>query len=175
MDLPQGLVPFIAVDMPVYRILLAARSDKVLDGVSHAEGRFHHTGQTAIYAATSPEAAPIAMDIALKRSTAARVIVPLHLTSTRMVDLGNEDLCRALRIDPAWQSAPWAEERSAGRQATTWRVSDAVRKSGADGVIYRLRRAPDKVLIALFGWNRPGRADLRIAGESAAWSPPSRD
>jgi hypothetical protein len=99
------------------------------------------------------------------------MVVPLHLTSQHMVDLRDADVCRALRVDPEWPTIPWAEERSAGRPATTWRVSDAVRQAGADGVLYRLRRAPDRMLVALFAWNRPGKADLRIAGDAVIWQP----
>ena len=127
---------FTTLTTTLYRIVFERFADTVLDGVIHSEGRFHHDGQKALYASPSPETAAIAIDIYLKPGDAPRAMVPLSLSNARMVDLRDLDTCRALGIDPAWPSVPWASERGGGVPATSWRASDLARASGADGMIY---------------------------------------
>jgi hypothetical protein len=59
---------------------------------------------------------------------------------------------------------PWLPERSAGRPATSWTASDAVRAAGLDGMIYTARSAPDRWHLVLFCWNAPGAARLAPDG-----------
>lgn len=59
---------------------------------------------------------------------------------------------------------PWLPERGAGRPATSWTASDAVRACGLDGMIYTARSTPDRWHLVLFGWNRPGAAQITRNG-----------
>ncbi len=154
-----------------YRIAFAQYADQVLDGVIHPEGRFHHNGQPGLYASPSPETAAIAIDIYLKDNDAARVMIPLEVTDAKMADLRDPGTCARLGIDPRWPSVPWADERAKGKPATSWKASDIVRDSGADGMIYASRRAPERWHIVLFRWNQPDAATVRLTGAPSPWSP----
>lgn len=156
---------------PLYRIAFAKYAAAVLDGVIHPEGRFHHSGQPALYASPNPDTAAIAIDIYLRKGDAPRVMVPLTVTDARLADLRDRATCERLGVDPRWPSVPWADERANGRPATSWKASDAVRASGADGMIYASRRAPERWHLVLFRWNTTGRAQVSLAGEPTPWSP----
>ncbi|PJI92825.1 RES domain-containing protein [Yoonia maricola] len=164
---------FKTLNTTLYRIVFEAFADKVLDGVIHSEGRFHHDGQSALYASPSPETAAMAIDIYLKQDDAPRVMVPLSLSDARMVDLRSTQTCHALGVDPAWPSVPWASERAAGAPATSWRASDVARAYGADGMIYSSRRAPERWHVVLFRWNKGDGATLALGGAHAGWEPRS--
>ncbi len=154
-----------------YRIAFAQYADRVLDGVIYPEGRFHHDGQPALYASPSPETAAIAIDIYLKDNDAPRVMIPLAIENAKMADLRDPDTCATLGIDPVWPSVPWADQRTAGKPATSWKASDIVRDSGADGMIYASRRAPERWHIVLFRWNQPNAAMIGLGGPQTAWVP----
>lgn len=156
----------------LYRIAYAARADRVLDGVIHPEGRFHHDRQRAFYASPSPEAAAVAVATYLGPDDPARVLVPLRLVGAELADLRIPETCAALNIEPQLPSVPWADERAAGKKATSWRASDAVRRSGASGMIYSSRKVPTRWHVVLFRWNAPGAGQLTVTGPPAPWSPP---
>lgn len=158
-------------ELRLYRIVFAQFADQVLDGVIHPEGRFHSDGQAALYASPSPDTAAVAIDIYLKPDDPDRLMIPLLLTHARLADLRDPAVCDSLGIDPLWPSVPWANERANGQPATSWRASDAVRKSGADGMIYASRRAPTRWHVVLFAWNVTGTAQLRQDGPPAPWVP----
>jgi RES domain-containing protein len=162
---------FTHLNAALYRIVFAQHADSVLDGVIHQEGRFHHDGQLALYASPSRQTAAIAIRAYLKEGDPARVIVPLALRDASMVDLRDPDTCADLSIDPAWPSVLWSEERTAGQAATSWRASDAVRASGADGMIYASRTAPERWHVVLFSWNQPTGAALAVGGVPVPWVP----
>lgn len=162
---------FTNLNTALYRIVFAQHADSVLDGVIHREGRFHHDGQPALYASPSPQTAAIAIRAYLGKGDPPRVMVPLALRDASMVDLRDPDTCAALSIDPAWPSVPWSEERAAGQAATSWRASDAVRASGADGMIYASRTAPERWHVVLFSWNQSSGAALSVVGAPTPWVP----
>jgi RES domain-containing protein len=162
---------FRTLDTTLYRIVFAQYADRVLDGVIHPEGRFHHDGQPAFYASPTPETAAIAIDIYLRPGDADRLMVPLQLRDAKMADLRDLKTCAALGIDPKWPSVPWADERANGKPATSWRASDAVRASGADGMIYASRRAPERWHVVLFSWNKLGGAQIGLGGAAQPWLP----
>lgn len=148
-----------------YRITFARDAHRILGGVIHPEGRFHHDGQSAFYCSPSVDAASAAVAVYLKPNDPPRVIVPLKVSGARLCDLRDADTCAALGIDLNTPSVPWAPQRAQGIPATSWLASDAVRSSQADGMIYTCRREPRlRWHIVLFGWNQPRGAQVRLDG-----------
>jgi hypothetical protein len=93
------------------------------------------------------------------------VIIPLDVTGANLCDLRDPDTCAALGIELETPSIPWAPQRQKGIPATSWLASDAVRQTGADGMIYTCRREPRlRWHIVLFNWNSDHGAQVRIAG-----------
>ena len=147
-----------------YRITFATDAHRVLGGVIHPEGRFHHNGQPAFYCSPTPEAATAAVKVYAKPDDPPRVIIPLDVTNARICDLRKPETCAALGIQMDTPSIPWMPQRANGIPATSWQASDAVRSSGMDGMIYTCRRKPRlRWHLVLFHWNTAGHAQVRAA------------
>ena len=147
-----------------YRIVSAGNAAAPLVGAVTPEGRFHHGGQSALYVSSSPAWAFKAVEAYLKPGDPPRLIFPLNLEPARVVDLRDLQLCAQLGIDPADAAIPWLPQRSENCPASTWRASDAARRSGADGMIYTARSAPERWHLVLFRWNEPGAPVVSVAG-----------
>lgn len=93
-----------------------------------------------------------------------RVAFPLWLDGARVIDLRTPATLVALGLSRYESATPWMPERELGQPATTWRASDAARGTGACGMIYTARSAPERWHLVLFRWNLPGRAQLRRDG-----------
>lgn len=146
----------------VWRILDARRADDPLGPARAPEGRFHHSGQPALYASLSAEGAGVAIARYVTDTDPPRVIVPLAVRLTAVRDLRAEP-------DPARASVVWQEGRALGLSSPTWAFSDAARAAGAEAMIYLSRSRPDLAHIVLFDWSAPGA--LGAAGPVRPWSP----
>lgn len=149
-----------------YRITFATDAQRVLGGVIHPEGRFHHDAQPAFYCSPTKQAAAAAVSVYLGPDDPPRMIIPLDVINAKICDLRDTETCAALGIDLQTPSVPWAPQRAQGIPATSWQASDAVREIGADGMIYTCRRQPRKRWhIVLFRWNHDHGAQVRQAGD----------
>lgn len=151
------MTPF---DGLVWRILAADRQGDPLGPARAPEGRFHHSGQRALYASLSAEGAGVAIARYVAENPVPRIILPLraHLKTVR--DLRAEP-------DPGRASIVWQDLRAAGAPSPTWSISDGARAAGAEGMIYLSRSRPDLSHIVLFDWT-PGLT-LAQAGPAEPW------
>lgn len=155
-----------------WRVVAETRLDRVLDGATAPEGRFHRDGQRAIYLSPSPRDAAFAIAPYLRPGDAPRLSVPLYLERARLADLRDGDTCAALGLRGDEAAIPWLPERAQGLPATTWRASDAARQAYHDGIIYAARSAPERWHLVLFRWNVPGAPELRRDGAPLPFVPP---
>jgi RES domain-containing protein len=147
----------------IWRILAADRVDEPLGAARAPEGRFHHSGQRALYASLSPEGAGVAIDRYVREEPqVARVIVPLRVRLSRVRDLRAEP-------SPERASVVWQEDRKAGVPSPTWSYSDAARDAGAEAMIYLSRSRPDLAHIVLFAWT--AGATIWADGAARDWFP----
>lgn len=160
--MPNASLPGTDISGRFWRLLPAAADP--LSPVLSREGRFHHDGQAALYCSPSPEAAAHAIARYLRPGDAPRLAYPLALTAARIADLRDASTLAALGLKGHETAVPWLPERAAGRPATTWTASDAVRAARLHGMIYTARSAPDRWHLVLFCWNRPGAAQLQPDG-----------
>lgn len=125
-----ALIPFRA---RVWRLVLP--DQEPFAPVRAPEGRFHHSGQWAIYTSLTPEGCHVA--IARYGTDIPRRLVALD------VDLA---ACADARGNPAasvvWQDSP--------RPALPWTLSDTARAAGAQGLLYSSRSRPELTHLALF-------------------------
>ncbi|RYI13370.1 MAG: RES domain-containing protein [Acetobacteraceae bacterium] len=135
-----------------YRIVPASRADQALAPAISPEGRFHHDSQPALYISPWPDWACLAIAAYVRPGDPPRVIVELRLSKTRLLDLRDPSHCAGLAIDPALAAIPWLPQRGKGMPASTWKVSDRARASGADGMIYTARTEPTRWHLVLFRW-----------------------
>ncbi|WP_334060929.1 RES family NAD+ phosphorylase [Limimaricola cinnabarinus] len=133
-------------------------------------GRFHHDGQPALYASSSPEGAGVALASYLTPNDPARWIWPLQLAVPALADLRDPKACAALGVDPRDLVSRWAEARAEGRAVRSWQLSDRMRAKGLDGFLYPSRKSPEHGHVALFG-----TTGLRKAGPPRRWVPPVPD
>jgi hypothetical protein len=107
---------------------------------SAPEGRFHHSGQLALYTSLTVEGTVVAMQRYLRADDPPRLVVPLTIAAARLADQ---------RGNPA-ASVVWQDIRAAGAPAPTWAFSDQARAAGAQGLLYSSRSRPDLVHLVLF-------------------------
>ncbi len=119
------------------------RGGDPLAPASAPEGRFHHSGQFAVYASLTPEGCAVAIRRYLQPGDPLREIVPLSITATRLADLSGQ----------AAASVVWQDIRAGGKPAPTWAFSDAARAAGAEGMLYSSRSRPELTHLVIF---RPG-------------------
>ncbi len=147
-----------------YRIIFESDLARVLEGVPNPEGRFHHDRQPALYLSPSHNAARVAIDSYYRSNDAARVIVPLKLSSANVLDFRKTATSDGLGLTGRETTVHWRRERRAKKPATSWRASDAARAAGADGMIYHSRKAPPLWHVVLFAWNQKGAPSLTQYG-----------
>ncbi|MBN2905968.1 MAG: RES family NAD+ phosphorylase [Rhodobacteraceae bacterium] len=146
----------------VWRILDADRAGAPCAPARAPEGRFHHSGQVALYASFTAEGAGVAIRRYVQPGDPSRVIVPLRINATRLRDL------RALP-DPTRASVVWQDLRAAGQPAPTWALSDAARAAGAQGMMYPSRSRPELTHLVLF---QTSAALVAPAGPPLPWPSP---
>jgi len=155
-----------------YRITFATDAARVLGGVIHPEGRFHHDHQPAIYCSPTADAAAAAVKVYAKPDDPPRVINMLDITGATVCDLRDPDTCAALGISLETPNVPWVNQRAIGIDATSWKASDAVRATKADGMIYTCRRKPRiRWHLVLFNWNSQGHPTVEIAAPTEKFMP----
>lgn len=121
----------------IWRAALEGQSP--LTPASAPEGRFHHSGQAALYASLTPEGCRVAIRRYIAPDDPPRLIHPLHLEAERVIDMsGRPDL-----------SIVWQDLRSEG-PSPTWAVSDQLRADGWQAMLYSSRSRPDLTHIVVF-------------------------
>ncbi|KFE34392.1 RES family NAD+ phosphorylase [Thioclava atlantica] len=146
----------------VWRILSADRAGNACEPARHPEGRFHHSGQVALYASPSAEGAAVALRRYVGVGDPPRVIVPLQIRAEIMAGLRDTP-------DQAAASVVWQDMRATGVPSPTWTFSDRVRASGAQGLIYASRSRPDLSHLVLFDVSP---RTVQQAGPADPWHPP---
>ena len=142
----------IAFSGTVWRILNAAQADAPLAPARAPTGRFHHSGQTAIYTSLTAEGAGVAIARYVAETDVPRVIVPLRLSAPCLVDLRGH-----AEASIVWQDLP--------PPSPTWQFSDDARARGAQGLLYSSRSRPELTHCVIFAPNT-----LSLAGDPAPWS-----
>ncbi|WP_424831288.1 RES family NAD+ phosphorylase [Ruegeria sp.] len=128
---------------PVWRIQFASRARNPLHPARAPEGRFHHSGQFAIYASLSAEGAGIAIRRYISDLDPERVIQRLWVDKAQLVDLRGRKA-----VSVVWQGI-----FEASNPSPTWAYSDEARQQCADGLMYSSRSRPDLSHLVLFDSN----------------------
>lgn len=124
---------------PVWRIMGKALMATPAIPAAAPEGRFHHSGQVAVYASLSAEGATVAIRRYLADGV-PRVLVPMWLDASAVVDIR----------DDRGPSIIWQDVRAEGAWSPTWDFSDAARGKGAQAMLYASRTRPDLSHVVVF-------------------------
>ncbi|MEO0883327.1 MAG: RES family NAD+ phosphorylase [Pseudomonadota bacterium] len=123
----------------IWRIVPKGFSNSPIQPAQAPEGRFHHSGQTAVYASMTAEGAKVAVKRYLVDGV-ERVLAPIKLEAELVAnECKNPDAAVA-----------WHIQRSEGVRPETWAVSDSARARGAQAMIYNSRTRPDLTHIVVF-------------------------
>ena len=150
---------FVELDTTVWRVLFADENERALESARAPEGRFHRSGQVALYASLSQAGAWGAVEPYRRAGDRERVAVPLIVRAT-VADATDRAAAARLGVNSADCEVDWRAQRLAGVRPESWRASDRVRAAGLDGLLYRSRRQPERRHLVLFRWNQPGAARL---------------
>jgi hypothetical protein len=149
-----------------WRAVVPDAVDAVLDSVRPGSaGRYHRPGQSALYMTLHADWAAIAVGRYMFETGIGRLIVPLRIDSARLVDPRDPAQCAALGIDPADGQARWRPIVDVGGEPPSWRLSDAARVCGADGLIDPSRGITGGWHVTLFRWNVAGAPTLAVDGD----------
>lgn len=129
----------ISFEGPIWRLLATHLADQPTVLAGAPEGRFHHSGQAAVYASLSAEGAGVAIRRYLTDGV-PRLLVPMRLNAAMVADVRGDHLA----------SVVWQDQRAVGRMATTWSISDAARQVGAQALLYSSRSRPELAHVAVF-------------------------
>lgn len=160
---------FRQVSGPFFRSVLVDRVKDVLaPPMPESAGRYHRPGQAALYMSPKLEWAMIAVSGYIREDGRPRVVIPLMVGVAHVLDQHDEEACRAIGVDRELSNAPWRAALEAGEEPPSWRNSDAVRASGADGIVDRSRMIPGGWHVNLFRWNHHGGPSVEVCGEPVA-------
>jgi len=132
-------VRFTSFDGPVWRLLPKALIATPSAPASAPVGRFHHSGQTAVYVSLSAEGAIVAIQRYLTDGI-GRVLVPMRLKVDLVADIQGEKSASVI----------WQDLNANGEPSPTWSFSDAARHVGAQAMLYSSRSRPDLSHIVVF-------------------------
>jgi RES domain-containing protein len=142
----------------------------VLSAARAPEGRFHRSGQKALYASLTAQGAGVALGYYL-RDDAPQTMVTMQLQSKRIVDATDPQIASQLGFDIADTAWPWQDDRRENICPRTWTVSDRAREIGADGMNLRSSQRPHLHHIVLFHWNINGSTSIIRTNMSVPWPP----
>ncbi|SDW70531.1 RES domain-containing protein [Ruegeria halocynthiae] len=143
---------------PVWRVLFRANLSDPLIPARASEGRFHHSGQFALYASLSMEGVGVAIRRYISKDDPPRVIQQFQISKAQMLDVRGQ----------ASASVVWQGMRESGALSPTWKYSDDARSKGADGLLYSSRSRPELSHLVLFN-ARPALIEATSAADD--WFP----
>lgn len=142
------------------------------DGLEHAfssarapEGRFHRSGEEALYLSLTQEGAEVAVNYYRRPDDAERLVVPIEITGGRLLHFEDAAVRSEYGLDLLHVAARWQKERDKGLEASTWKAADVARHADADGIFYPSRNRPNLTHLTLFRWNVSGAPQLRQSGD----------
>ncbi|MBA4048191.1 MAG: RES domain-containing protein [Sphingomonas sp.] len=127
------------MDGPVWRIVLEPLAATPFAPAAAPEGRFHHSGQIAVYASLTAAGAAVAIKRYLTDNR-QRLLVPMWLTARDVADVRGD----------AAASVVWQDQRQSGLIASTWAISDSARLAGAQAMLYSSRSRPELAHVVVF-------------------------
>ena len=117
----------------VWRILFADQSNAPFEAARAPAGRFHHSGQFAIYTSLTAEGCGVAIKRYVTNRDPARVILALDVRNASLLDVTHNNEA----------SMVWQGVHESGQLSPTWAFSDQARAHNADGILYSSRSRPD--------------------------------
>ncbi len=152
-----------------WRSSFLGQEESLLSPPRAPQGRWHHSGQKALYLSGSPEGCRVALKVYLSPEDPPRGIYPIDVQVPRLLDLRDPDTRHAMGITLADMHVFWADLHVGGKPVPTWEISDRLRDAGASGLLTPSRSRPDLTHLTLLRWNDGSGALAKRAGEPLAW------
>jgi len=150
---------FSRVEGVFYRAIQPAYRDHAIAG-SVVAGRYSAASQPTLYLSASVAGVDAAMIAHGGRDEPRREIILVDVSAADILDLRDENVCRAAAIKQSDAAAPWQEVVADGRHPRSWAVRERAIELGANGLIDPSRKSPGLWHLVLFVWNT---VDVRVA------------
>ena len=88
-----------------------------------------------------------------------------EVQASLIADLRNDAVMTGLGFDPAAPACDWRLDVAEGREPPSWRLADALRAAGAQGVLipsHAVGAGPGDLNLVLWGWNAPDGAEVEV-------------
>jgi len=159
---------------PFFRSIVAERRAALLSKQRPGDvGRYHGPDQHALYMSPKAEWARLVAQWYAEQDGHPRLLFSLSLDEAQVLDLGDGAACAHFGIDAASANLSWRKALEVDERPPSWAVADAVRSTGADGLIDRSRLFPGAWHVTLFRWNEAGAPTVAVTGEGEILPPPA--
>ncbi|WP_461405302.1 RES family NAD+ phosphorylase [Falsiruegeria mediterranea] len=135
------------------------------------QGRWHHSGQKALYLSQTPEGCQVALRVYVQPQDPPRAIFPFAVENATVADLRSHQARELWSVSLDDIHAFWAELHAKGEVSPTWHLGDRLRAQGLDGLLTPSRSRPDLTHLSLFRWNAADGPKIRRDGPSQAFDP----
>ena len=129
-------------------------------GAAITGGRFNRKGEPTLYLALSEETAIREVQAGFAHRFQPLTLCAYEVRGARVADLRNHDLLAALGFAPEAPACAWRDDVDQGRVPESWRLADALRAVGADGVLapsYAAGATSRDLNLVLWRWTVAGR------------------
>ena len=136
-----------------WRAIFEGDDAQLLKPAGAPAGRWHHSGQTALYCSMQPDACRVSINSFKTADDPPRKIYAIDIMADRIVDLRISSRRDTLNTSLDTIHAEWKEAQTTGQIAETWRLSDKLRALGVQGILSPSRSRPDLTHLTLLDWN----------------------
>lgn len=134
-------------------------------GAAITGGRFNRKGQPALYLALSEETAIREVQAGFAHRFQPLTLCAYEVGGTRVADLRNLEVLASLGFAPGAPACAWRDDVDGGRVPESWRLADALRAAGADGVLapsYAGGATFRDLNLVLWRWNAGSGATVAV-------------
>ncbi len=134
-------------------------------GAAITGGRFNRKGQPALYLALSEETAIREVQAGFAHRFQPLTLCAYEVRDARVADLRNHGLLADLGFDASAPSCAWRDDVHGGRSPPSWRLADAIRMLGADGILvpsFAIGATARDLNLVLWTWNAGAGAFVAV-------------
>ena len=145
-------------------------------GAAITGGRLNHPGEPALYLALSPETAIREVQAGFAHRFQPLTLCAYEVRASRIADLRNAAVMTGLGLEPAAPPCDWRLDVAEAREPASWRLTDALRGAGAQGVLvpsYAAGAGPGNLNLVLWSWNKPEGAEVAVIDDHGRLPTPS--
>lgn len=135
------------------------------EGAAITGGRFNRKGQRTLYLALSEETAIREVQAGFAHRFQPLTLCAYEIRGARVADLRNQAILATLGFSPNAPACAWRDEVDRGHVPESWRLTDALRAGGAEGILvpsHAIGATSREVNLVLWSWNTGSGATVTV-------------